>query len=121
MVWFYAPDFEAEQIGKVACQAPGAGRGDTPPGAPPPSLLGTAALVARACPAAGPFLTKYVESGFEAVWFASAFKGTTGPAQTWPPLSYHLKNHLSWLKVMQALPRLAPLRFQGIVLTGWQR
>ncbi|XP_059682636.1 hexosaminidase D-like [Gavia stellata] len=83
MVWFYAPDFEAEQI--------------------------------------GPFLTKYVESGFEAVWFASAFKGTTGPAQAWPPLSYHLKNHLSWLKVMQALPRLAPLRFQGIVLTGWQR
>ncbi|NXM31023.1 HEXDC Hexosaminidase, partial [Oxyruncus cristatus] len=55
------------------------------------------------------------------VWFASAFKGTTGPAQTWTPLSYHLKNHLSWLKVMQALPRLAPLRFQGIVLTGWQR
>ncbi|KAM9292177.1 hexosaminidase D-like [Morus bassanus] len=83
VVWFYAPSFEAEQI--------------------------------------GPFLTKYAESGFEAVWFASAFKGTTGPVQTWPPLSYHLKNHLSWLKVMQALPRLAPLRFQGIVLTGWQR
>ncbi|KFM12479.1 Hexosaminidase D, partial [Aptenodytes forsteri] len=85
------------------------------------ALRGTVALVARACATAGPFLAKYVESGFEAVWFASAFKGTTGPAQTWPPLSYHLKNHLSWLKVMQALPRLAPLRFQGIVLTGWQR
>uniref|UniRef100_A0A8C9MR81 beta-N-acetylhexosaminidase n=1 Tax=Serinus canaria TaxID=9135 RepID=A0A8C9MR81_SERCA len=83
VVWFYAPDFEAEQIGK--------------------------------------FLTKYVESGFEAVWFASAFKGTTGPAQAWTPLSYHLKNHLSWLKVMQAVPRLAPLRLQGVVLTGWQR
>ncbi|KAI1233617.1 Hexosaminidase D, partial [Lamprotornis superbus] len=67
-----------------------------------------------------PFLTKYVESGFEAVWFASAFKGTTGPAQAWTPLSYHLKNHLSWLKVMQAVPRLAPLRLQGVVLTGWQ-
>ncbi|NWR87931.1 HEXDC Hexosaminidase, partial [Furnarius figulus] len=79
------------------------------------------ALVAHTCPTAGPFLTKYAESGFESVWFASAFKGTTGPAQTWTPLSYHLKNHLSWLKVMQALPRLAPLRFQGIVLTGWQR
>ncbi|KAL2299117.1 hypothetical protein Nmel_014734 [Mimus melanotis] len=94
VVWFYAPDFEAEQI---------------------------VALVARACPAAVPFLTKYVESGFEAVWFASAFKGTTGPAQAWTPLSYHLKNHLSWLKVMQAVPRLAPLRLQGVVLTGWQR
>lgn len=79
------------------------------------------APVADACPAAGPFLTKYAESGFEVVWFASAFKGTTGPAQTWPPLSYHLKNHLSWLKVMEVLPQLAPLRFQGIVLTGWQR
>lgn len=73
------------------------------------------------CPAAVQFLTKYVESGFEAVWFASAFKGTTGPAQAWTPLSYHLKNHLSWLKVMQAVPRLAPLRLQGVVLTGWQR
>ncbi|NXI35908.1 HEXDC Hexosaminidase, partial [Galbula dea] len=79
------------------------------------------AQVTHSCPIAGPFLTKYAESGFEAVWFASAFKGTTGPAQTWPPLSYHLKNHLRWLKVMEALPQLASLRFQGIVLTGWQR
>uniref|UniRef100_A0A493T7Y7 beta-N-acetylhexosaminidase n=1 Tax=Anas platyrhynchos platyrhynchos TaxID=8840 RepID=A0A493T7Y7_ANAPP len=83
VVWFYAPDFEVEQIGQ--------------------------------------FLTKYAESGFEAVWFASAFKGTTGPAQTWPPLNHHVRNQLSWLRVMQAMPRFAPLRFQGIVLTGWQR
>ncbi|NXN95440.1 HEXDC Hexosaminidase, partial [Rhinopomastus cyanomelas] len=83
VVWFYAPDFEVEQI--------------------------------------GPLLTKYAESGFGAVWFASAFKGTTGPAQSRPPLSHHLRNHLSWLRVLEALPRLAPLRFQGIVLTGWQR
>lgn len=119
MVWFYAPDFEAEQIGKVTCQAPGSGGGIPPE--PPASSWGTVALMARACPSAVPFLTKYVESGFEAVWFASAFKGTTGPAQAWTPLSYHLKNHLSWLKVMQAVPRLAPLRLQGVVLTGWQR
>ncbi|KFP89086.1 Hexosaminidase D, partial [Apaloderma vittatum] len=32
VVWFYAPDFEAEQIGKVMCPAPGAPN-------PPPSLL----------------------------------------------------------------------------------
>eukprot|EP00076_Gallus_gallus_P045464 XP_025011002.1 hexosaminidase D isoform X2 [Gallus gallus] len=83
VVWFYAPDFDAEQIGQ--------------------------------------FITKYMESGFEAVWFASAFKGTTGPTQTWPPLSSHLKNQLSWLRVREAMPRFAPLRFQGIVLTGWQR
>ncbi|XP_040430911.1 hexosaminidase D-like isoform X3 [Cygnus olor] len=83
VVWFYAPDFEVEQIGQ--------------------------------------FLAKYAESGFEAVWFASAFKGTTGPAQAWPPLNHHVRNQLSWLRVMQAVPRFAPLRFQGIVLTGWQR
>ncbi|XP_075292507.1 hexosaminidase D-like isoform X2 [Opisthocomus hoazin] len=83
VVWFYAPDFEAEQI--------------------------------------GPFLAKYAAGGFEAVWFAGAFKGTTGPAQSWPPLRHHLQNQLRWLEVMQALPRLAPLRCQGIVLTGWQR
>ncbi|NXJ04744.1 HEXDC Hexosaminidase, partial [Odontophorus gujanensis] len=69
----------------------------------------------------GIFIAKYVESGFEAVWFASAFKGTTGPTQSWPPLSSHLKNQLSWLRVREAMPRFAPLRFQGIVLTGWQR
>ena len=71
--------------------------------------------------AAGPFLAKYAAGGFEAVWFAGAFKGTTGPAQSWPPLRHHLQNQLRWLEVMQALPRLAPLRCQGIVLTGWQR
>ncbi|XP_025941825.1 hexosaminidase D-like [Apteryx rowi] len=83
VVWFYAPDFDAEQIGQ--------------------------------------FIAKYAESGFETVWFASAFKGTTGPAQAWTPLSYHLKNHLSWLKVVEAMPRFPSLRLQGIVLTGWQR
>ncbi|NXD18511.1 HEXDC Hexosaminidase, partial [Nothocercus nigrocapillus] len=66
-------------------------------------------------------LAKYAESGFGSVWFASAFKGTTGPAQAWPPLGHHLQNQLSWLKVVEAVPRFAPLRLQGIVLTGWQR
>ncbi|NWI11072.1 HEXDC Hexosaminidase, partial [Crypturellus soui] len=75
----------------------------------------------RSPPAAGPFLSKYAESGFGSVWFASAFKGTTGPAQAWPPLGHHLQNQLSWLKVVEAMPRFAPLRLQGIVLTGWQR
>lgn len=84
---------------------------------PQPPGYGTAGV----SPPAAPFLTKYAESGFEAVWFASAFKGTTGPAQAWPPLSFHLRNHLSWLRVMEALPQLAPLRLRGIVLTGWQR
>ncbi|XP_068764878.1 hexosaminidase D-like [Struthio camelus] len=83
VLWFYAPDFDAQQIGQ--------------------------------------FVAKYAESGFETVWFASAFKGTTGPAQAWTPLSHHLQNHLSWLKVVEAMPRFPSLRLQGIVLTGWQR
>nr|XP_006133899.1 hexosaminidase D-like [Pelodiscus sinensis] len=66
-------------------------------------------------------VSKYAESGFRTVWFASAFKGTTGPAQAWTPLSYHLKNHLSWLKVMQAMSKHPAVRLQGIALTGWQR
>ncbi|XP_019368294.1 PREDICTED: hexosaminidase D-like isoform X2 [Gavialis gangeticus] len=83
MVWYYAPDFEAEQIGS--------------------------------------FISKYADSGFQTVWFASAFKGTTGPAQQWTPLSNHLNNHLSWLKVIQAMPKFPAIKFQGIALTGWQR
>ncbi|XP_075756011.1 hexosaminidase D-like isoform X2 [Pelodiscus sinensis] len=66
-------------------------------------------------------VSKYAESGFRTVWFASAFKGTTGPAQAWTSLSYHLKNHLSWLKVMQAMSKHPAVRLQGIALTGWQR
>ncbi|NXC46867.1 HEXDC Hexosaminidase, partial [Penelope pileata] len=66
-------------------------------------------------------VSRYAESGFEAVWFASAFKGTTGAAQSWPPLGHHLQNQLSWLRVRRAMPGFAPLRLQGMVLTGWQR
>ncbi|XP_062820751.1 hexosaminidase D [Anolis carolinensis] len=84
MLWFYAPDFDTQQIGK--------------------------------------YVSKYAECGFGAVWFASAFKGTSGPAQAWPPMEAHLQNHLRWLKVIQAMPSASPtLRFQGIALTGWQR
>ncbi|XP_044308512.1 hexosaminidase D-like [Varanus komodoensis] len=83
MLWFYAPDFNTEQIGK--------------------------------------HIAKYAECGFRTVWFASAFKGTTGPAQAWTPLRHHLQNHLRWLKVLQSMPRTPATRFQGIALTGWQR
>ncbi|XP_061456118.1 hexosaminidase D-like isoform X2 [Rhineura floridana] len=83
VLWFYAPDFDTQQIGK--------------------------------------HIAKYAECGFKAVWFASAFKGTTGPAQAWTPLNHHLQNHLRWLKVIQSMPKTPSVRFQGIVLTGWQR
>ncbi|XP_078237549.1 hexosaminidase D [Pogona vitticeps] len=83
MLWFYAPDFDTQQIGK--------------------------------------HIAKYAECGFKTIWFASAFKGTTGPAQAWTPLNHHLQNHLRWLKVMQSMSATPSIRFQGLVLTGWQR
>ncbi|XP_074867120.1 hexosaminidase D-like [Carettochelys insculpta] len=67
------------------------------------------------------FVSKYADSGFETVWFASAFKGTTGPTQAWTPLNDHLKNHLSWLKVIQAMSKHPDIKFQGTAITGWQR
>ncbi|XP_068919156.1 hexosaminidase D-like isoform X1 [Petaurus breviceps papuanus] len=78
----------------------------------------------------GRIIAKYAESGFRSVWFASSFKGSTGPAQMWTPLSHHLSNQLSWLRVLRALQAASagphirdarPIRCQGIVLTGWQR
>ncbi|XP_078008684.1 hexosaminidase D-like [Phascolarctos cinereus] len=78
----------------------------------------------------GRIIAKYAESGFRGVWFASSFKGSTGPAQMWTPLSHHLSNQLSWLRVLRAMQavsagphvRDAPsIRCLGIVLTGWQR
>ncbi|XP_034986499.2 hexosaminidase D isoform X2 [Zootoca vivipara] len=83
VLWFYAPDFDTQQIGK--------------------------------------YIAKYAECGFKTIWFASAFKGTTGPAQAWTPLNNHMQNHLRWLKVIQSMSKTPSIRFQGIVLTGWQR
>ncbi|XP_060700177.1 hexosaminidase D-like [Hemiscyllium ocellatum] len=65
-------------------------------------------------------IQKYKHSGFSVMWFASAFKGATGAAQSLTPISYHLANHLQWLKVTEALSRDS-IQLRGIALTGWQR
>ncbi|XP_067860332.1 hexosaminidase D-like isoform X2 [Heptranchias perlo] len=65
-------------------------------------------------------IQKYQRTGFSQIWFASAFKGATGAAQSLTSISYHLANHLQWLKVAEALPRDS-IQLQGIALTGWQR
>ncbi|XP_078081607.1 hexosaminidase D-like isoform X2 [Mustelus asterias] len=65
-------------------------------------------------------IQKYQRTGFSHLWFASAFKGATGVAQSLTPISYHLANHLQWLKVAEALPRDS-VQLHGIALTGWQR
>ncbi|XP_038633033.1 hexosaminidase D-like isoform X3 [Scyliorhinus canicula] len=65
-------------------------------------------------------IQKYQRTGFSHIWFASAFKGATGAAVALTPISYHLANHLQWLKVAEALPRDS-IQLCGIALTGWQR
>ncbi|KAG8145421.1 putative Hexosaminidase D-like protein, partial [Naja naja] len=76
VLWFYAPDFDTQQIGR--------------------------------------YIEKYAECGFSSIWFASAFKGTTGPAQAWTPYNTHLQNHLRWLKVIQSMEKTPSIHFQGI-------
>ncbi|XP_075421814.1 hexosaminidase D isoform X2 [Ascaphus truei] len=67
------------------------------------------------------FISKYQDSEFSAVWFASAFKGASGPAQIWTPIGMHMKNHQRWKQVIDAMSRFPKIRYQGIILTGWQR
>ncbi|XP_046722925.1 beta-N-acetylhexosaminidase isoform X1 [Silurus meridionalis] len=66
-------------------------------------------------------LHNYQQAGFHTVWFASAFKGTSGISQRWTPINYHLENHLAWLKVIASISKHSIIQFGGIVLTGWQR
>ncbi|XP_069065829.1 hexosaminidase D-like [Pleurodeles waltl] len=66
-------------------------------------------------------ITKYQGLGFKTIWFASAFKGASGPAQVRTPLEQHQKNHHGWLQVFQTQHQFPNTTFQGIALTGWQR
>ncbi|XP_078274001.1 hexosaminidase D-like isoform X2 [Rhinoraja longicauda] len=66
-------------------------------------------------------LAKYLDSGFKSIWFASAFKGTTGVSQVMTPIKNHLENHLQWLLVIKSMSMFPSLHFQGLALTGWQR
>lgn len=67
------------------------------------------------------YIAKYAASGFKSVWFASAFKGASGVARMWTPMKHHLDNHLNWLKVISSVKERHSVRFQGLMLTGWQR
>ena len=57
------------------------------------------------------------------VWAASAFKGATGEKQHIPDIRHHVSNQLSWLVTMarESTHDVSPVRFQGLVLTGWSR
>ncbi|KAJ8251214.1 hypothetical protein GJAV_G00218560 [Gymnothorax javanicus] len=66
-------------------------------------------------------ISKYQNVGFKNIWFASAFKGASGIDQKVAPFDKHLKNHLSWLKVMKSMSKYPSVSFRGNILTGWQR
>ncbi|XP_040296048.1 hexosaminidase D-like [Bufo bufo] len=67
------------------------------------------------------FISKYEKSGFTNIWFASAFKGASGPAQMWTPMDLHMKNHQEWKKVINSMSKFPKIHYSGIALTGWQR
>ncbi|XP_069503445.1 hexosaminidase D-like isoform X2 [Ambystoma mexicanum] len=67
------------------------------------------------------YITKYQNSGFKTVWFASAFKGASGVAQVLTPMDKHQKNHRGWLQMFQKMKDFPRIHLQGIALTGWQR
>ncbi|XP_013407947.1 uncharacterized protein LOC106171956 [Lingula anatina] len=63
--------------------------------------------------------SKYAEV-FKNVWIASSFKGATGPHQYITDISYHLRNHFSWMQVVKKYVQTG-LNLKGVALTGWQR
>ncbi|XP_075686653.1 hexosaminidase D-like [Rhinoderma darwinii] len=67
------------------------------------------------------FISKYEKSGFTKIWFASAFKGASIPAQMWTPMNLHMKNHEEWKKVIGTMSKFPKIHYSGIALTGWQR
>ena len=61
---------------------------------------------------------RYFES-FPKIWIASSFKGADKPVSNYPPIDKHIKNHLSWLKIISKFPKT--VQVIGIALTGWSR
>lgn len=58
-------------------------------------------------------------SVFPRLWIASAFKGATGSDKYTTDISHHLENHRSWMQVVAEYS--GRIKFEGIILTGWQR
>ncbi|UYV75844.1 hex-4 [Cordylochernes scorpioides] len=56
---------------------------------------------------------------FPKIWAASSFKGATGPSKFYTNITFHLENHKCWLDFLKENVKL--FKYQGIVLTGWQR
>uniref|UniRef100_A0A0A9X4K8 beta-N-acetylhexosaminidase n=2 Tax=Lygus hesperus TaxID=30085 RepID=A0A0A9X4K8_LYGHE len=56
---------------------------------------------------------------FPRMWFATAFKGAKSPDAITNSISLYLENHRSWVKLIKKYSQT--LKFQGGILTGWQR
>ncbi|XP_045472995.1 hexosaminidase D-like [Harmonia axyridis] len=67
----------------------------------------------------GPSLWSQYSKVFPNVWIASAFKGATGVDQYIVDVSHYNQNHRSWLDVVENYKFL--MKFDAIILTGWQR
>ncbi|XP_044754980.1 hexosaminidase D-like [Coccinella septempunctata] len=69
--------------------------------------------------ALGPSLWGQYSRQFKKVWIASAFKGAAGVDQYIVDVSHYNQNHRSWMDVVENYKFL--LKFEAIILTGWQR
>ncbi|KAI4486939.1 hypothetical protein M0802_012196 [Mischocyttarus mexicanus] len=56
---------------------------------------------------------------WKSIWVATAFKGATAPDRFYTDISYHLRNHQSWLEIITKYS--SQINFKGVILTGWQR
>lgn len=57
----------------------------------------------------------------DSLWVASAFKGADGRVQILPNLTARFENQCSWMKFMKNFSSYQPIKFKGIILTGWSR
>ena len=66
---------------------------------------------------------KCSNGNISSVWVAGAFKGATGEKQYIPDILSHVRNQMSWLRIMEreAKQEVSPVNFKGLVLTGWSR
>eukprot|EP00795_Rhopilema_esculentum_P017789 gene17789-9467_t len=58
---------------------------------------------------------------FEEIWIASSFKGSAGPSCDWTPMPHYINNHLSWLSLINQLPKETKKKVKAIMVTGWSR
>ncbi|XP_065647373.1 hexosaminidase D isoform X5 [Hydra vulgaris] len=62
---------------------------------------------------------KYLTT-FKSLWLASSFKGALSPNNNIPPIPMHIKNHESWLRILEK-NNVLETKISGIALTGWAR